>query len=68
MGELHMRYAFYSKRLRKATLFRVATSQGNLIFLQGQGILQIGQGNFKDQESQGKVRAFHNFGPKLFGL
>ena len=32
-------------------------SQGNLIFLQGQGkvgILQIGQGNFKYQESKGK--------------
>ena len=29
-----------------------------------QGILQIGQGNFKYQESQGKVREFHNFGPK----
>ena len=31
---------------------------------QSQGILQIGQGNFKYQESQGKVREFHNFGPK----
>ena len=29
-----------------------------------QGILQIGQGNFKYQESQGKVREFHNFAPK----
>ena len=29
-----------------------------------QGILQIGQGNFKYQESQGKVREFHKFGPK----
>ena len=29
-----------------------------------QGILQIGQGNFKYQERQGKVREFHNFGPK----
>ena len=29
-----------------------------------QGILQIGQGNFKYQESQGKVMEFHNFGPK----
>ena len=29
-----------------------------------QGILKIGQGNFKYQESQGKVREFHNFGPK----
>ena len=29
-----------------------------------QGTLQIGQGNFKYQESQGKVREFHNFGPK----
>ena len=29
-----------------------------------QGILQIDQGNFKHQESQGKVREFHNFGPK----
>ena len=29
-----------------------------------QGILQIGQGNFKNQESQGKVKEFHNFGPK----
>ena len=29
-----------------------------------QGILQIGQGNFKYQESEGKVREFHNFGPK----
>ena len=28
------------------------------------GILQIGQGNFKYQESQGKVMEFHNFGPK----
>ena len=45
-------------------LFRVATGQGNLTFLQGQGILQIDQGNFKYQESQGKVRKFHNFGPK----
>ena len=26
-----------------------------------QGILQIGQGNFKYQESHGKVREFHNF-------
>ena len=40
-------------------------SQGNLIFLQGQGILQIGQGNFKYQESQGKVREFHNFGQNM---
>ena len=42
-------------------------SQGNLIFLQGQGkvrILQIGQGNFKYQESQGKVGKFHNSGPR----
>ena len=29
-----------------------------------QGILQIGQGNFKYQESRGKVREFHNFDPK----
>ena len=29
-----------------------------------QGILQIGQGNFKYQETQGKVKEFHNFGPK----
>ena len=29
-----------------------------------QGILQIGQGNFKYQESQVKVREFHNYGPK----
>ena len=29
-----------------------------------QGNLQIGQGNFKYQESQGKVREFHYFGPK----
>ena len=29
-----------------------------------QGILQIGQGNFIYQESQGKVREFHNVGPK----
>ena len=29
-----------------------------------QGVLQIGQGNFKYQESQGKVREFHNLGPK----
>ena len=29
-----------------------------------QGILQLDQGNFKYQESQGKVREFHNFGPK----
>ena len=29
-----------------------------------QGSLQIGQGNFKYQESQGKVREFHNFGPE----
>ena len=29
-----------------------------------QGILQFCQGNFKYQESQGKVREFHNFGPK----
>ena len=29
-----------------------------------QGILQIGQGNLIYQESQGKVREFHNFGPK----
>ena len=28
------------------------------------GILQIGQGNIKYQESQGKVSEFHNFGPK----
>ena len=28
-----------------------------------QGILQIGQGNFKYQESQGQVREFRNFGP-----
>ena len=28
------------------------------------GILQIGQGNFKYQESQGKVREFYNFDPK----
>ena len=33
-----------------------------------QGILQIGQGNFKYQESQEKIREFHNFGPKLFWL
>ena len=30
-----------------------------------QGILQIGQGNFKYQESQGKVREFHKFWPKI---
>ena len=41
--------------LDKLTSNRVATGQGNL---------QIGQGNFKYQESQGKVREFHNFGPK----
>ena len=35
-----------------------------MIFLQGQGLLHIGHGNFKYQESQGKVREFHNFGPK----
>ena len=29
-----------------------------------QGILQIDQGNFKYQGSPGKVREFHNFGPK----
>ena len=29
-----------------------------------QGILQIGQGNFKYQGSQGKVREFHNFCPE----
>ena len=29
-----------------------------------QRILQIGQGNFKNQESQGKIREFHHFGPK----
>ena len=33
-----------------------------------QGILQIGQGNFRYQESQGKVREFHKLGPKLFGM
>ena len=47
-------------------------SQGNLIFLQGQGknqgILQIGQGSFRYQESQGKVREFHKLDPKLFGM
>ena len=30
----------------------------------GREILQIGDGNFKYQGSQGKVREFHNFGPK----
>ena len=30
-----------------------------------QGILQIGQGNFKYQESQGKVREVHNFGQNM---
>ena len=30
-----------------------------------EGILQIGQGNFKYQESQGKVREFHNFGQNM---
>ena len=30
-----------------------------------QGILQIGQRNFKYQESQGNVREFHNFGQNL---
>ena len=42
-------------------------SQGNLIFLQGQGIVRDfanWSGKFKYQESQGKIRAFHNFGPK----
>ena len=29
------------------------------------GILQIGQGNFKYQESQGKVREFRNFGQNM---
>ena len=33
-----------------------------------QGILQIGQGNFRHQESQGKVREFHKLGPNLFGM
>ena len=28
------------------------------------GILQIGQGKFKYQESRGKVGEFHNFDPK----
>ena len=28
------------------------------------GILQIGQGSLNYQESRGKVREFHNFGPK----
>ena len=32
-----------------------------------QGILQLDQGNFKYQESQGKVREFHNFAPKYLG-
>ena len=31
-------------------------------------ILQIGQGNFKYQESWAKVGKFHNFGQKVFGL
>ena len=43
-------------------------SQGNLDFSsrsgKSQGILQIGKGNFKYQESQGKVMEFQNFGPK----
>ena len=30
--------------------------------------MQIGQGNFRDKESQGKVREFHKLGPKLFGM
>ena len=30
-----------------------------------QGILQIGQGNLKYQESQRKIREFHNVGPKF---
>ena len=30
--------------------------------------MQIGQGNFRYQESQGKVREFHKVGPKLFGM
>ena len=33
-----------------------------------QGTLQIGQGNFRYQESQGKVGQFHKLGPKLFGM
>ena len=33
-----------------------------------QRILQIGQGNFRYQESQGKDWEFHKLGPKLFGM
>ena len=43
-------------------------SQGNLIFLQGQGILHIGQGIFRYQESQGKVQSVSLFGLNIFGL
>ena len=52
-------------------MYRVATGQGKVreVWFSSRsgkswGILQIGQGNFKYQESQGKVREFHNFGPK----
>ena len=48
---------------------RVATGQGKVREIsfssrsgKSQGILRIGQGNFKYQESQGKVRKFHNLG------
>ena len=67
-------YAFILKTSRVGLLrinYMVATSPGKVWEIwffsssgKSQGILQIDQGNFKYQESQGKVREFHNFSPK----
>ena len=43
---------------------RVATSQGNLIFLQGQGKVREFCKLVREILNTKKVREFHNFGPK----
>ena len=59
-------YCFHSLRPSGWPLVREKSEKFDFSSRSGksQGILQVGQGNFKYQESQGKVGEFHNFGPK----
>ena len=57
------------------TTTRVANGQGKVREIwfffkirEKSGNSQIGQGNFRYQESQGKVGEFHKLSPKLFGM
>ena len=56
----HQNWPFPS--FKEKIILRVASNQEKSRSVKSLGILQNGQGNFKYQESDGKVREFHDFG------